>query len=199
MANFIEPIAVLVKELSRLPGIGPKSAQRLAYFLLGQEDERVKSLADALLSAKEKVHCCSICGTLTDADTCDICRDVKRDESLLCVVKDPRDVLAMERAREYKGRYHVLHGVISPMSGVGPDQLRIRELIARIGGGGIVEVIIATNPDIEGDVTATYLAQLLKPLGVRVTRIAHGVPVGSDLEYTDEITLSKALEGRREM
>nr|MDD6335199.1 recombination mediator RecR [bacterium] len=199
MAGLIEPLQRLANQFARLPSIGPKSAQRLAFHVLSMSAEQVNALADAIVAAKQQVHFCSICGMFTDQQTCDICRDPRRDSGVICVVKDPKDVLAMERAREFHGQYHVLHGVIAPMSGVGPDDIRIRELLQRLEGGTVREVILATNPDVEGDVTAMYLAQLIKPLGIKVSRIAHGVPIGGELEYTDDITLSKALEGRREL
>ena len=193
------PIEQMANELGKLPGIGRKSAQRLAYFLAAQPKENVERLAQALLDGRRSLKLCADCGNFASDAKCDICADVKRDRSVLCAVRDPKDVAAMERIHEYKGLYHVLHGVLSPMDHVGPEDIRIRELLSRLSDGAVKEVIIATNPDIEGEATATYLARLIKPLGVRVTRIAHGVPVGSDLEYADEVTLAKALEGRREM
>ena len=195
----IEPIQRLVNQLSKLPGVGQKTAQRLAYYIISLPEEQVRELATAIFNGKKQVHFCPVCGNYTDKDPCALCRNTARDPSILCVVRDPRDVAAMERMRDYKGQYHVLHGVISPMDGVGPDDIRIRELMARLASGQIKEVVLATNPDIEGEATASYIARLIKPLGVRVTRIAHGVPVGGDLEYTDEVTLSKAFEGRREI
>ncbi|HIS01342.1 MAG TPA: recombination protein RecR [Candidatus Excrementavichristensenella intestinipullorum] len=195
----IEPIQRLVNQLSKLPGVGQKTAQRLAYYIISLPEEQVRELATAIFNGKKQVHFCPVCGNYTDKDPCALCSDTARDPSILCVVRDPRDVAAMERMRDYKGQYHVLHGVISPMDGVGPDDIRIRELMARLASGQIKEVVLATNPDIEGEATASYIARLIKPLGVRVTRIAHGVPVGGDLEYTDEVTLSKAFEGRREI
>ena len=195
----IEPIQRLVNQLSKLPGVGQKTAQRLAYYIISLPEEQVRELATAIFNGKKQVHFCPVCGNYTDKDPCALCSDTARDPSILCVVRDPRDVAAMERMRDYKGQYHVLHGVISPMDGVGPDDIRIRELMARLASGQIKEVVLATNPDIEGEATASYIARLIKPLGVRVTRIAHGVPVGGDLEYTDEGTWSKALEGRREI
>jgi len=197
--NDIEPIAKLVNQLSRLPGIGRKTAARLAYHIIALPEEQVRDLAVAIFSGKKQVHFCAVCGDYTDTDPCKRCADPTRDKSILCVVKDPRDVAAMERMREYSGQYHVLHGVISPMDGVGPDDIRIRELMTRLASGEIREVVLATNPDIEGEATAAYIARLVKPLNVRVTRIAHGVPVGGELEYTDEVTLSKAFENRREL
>ena len=195
----IEPIQRLVNQLSKLPGVGQKTAQRLAYYIISLPEEQVRELATAIFNGKKQVHFCPVCGNYTDKDPCALCSDTARDPSILCVVRDPRDVAAMERMRDYKGQYHVLHGVISPLDGVGPDDIRIRELMARLASGQIKEVVLATNPDIEGEATASYIARLVKPLGVRVTRIAHGVPVGGDLEYTDEVTLSKAFEGRREI
>ncbi len=195
----IPPLARLVEQFRRLPGIGAKSAVRLAYHVLAMDREQSRELADAIIEAKDKIGYCSVCFNLTDCDPCQICRSDARDASLICVVEEPQDVAAMERTREYRGRYHVLHGSLSPLDGVGPDELRLKELLARINGGEVNEVIMATNPDVEGEATAMYVARLLKPLGVKVTRIGHGLPVGGDLEYADEVTLSKALENRREM
>lgn len=199
MLDYAEPVAKLVRELNRLPGIGPKTAQRLAFHLLNASEEDAKALANAILEAKAKIHYCPICSNLTDTDPCRICRDERRDRSVICVVEEPKDVVAMERTREYKGVYHVLQGVISPMDGIGPENLRVKELLTRINQQPVEEVVIATNPNIEGEATAMYLARLLKPLGVKVTRIAHGLPVGGDLEYADEVTLARAFEGRREI
>jgi recombination protein RecR len=199
MAVWIEPMARLVNELSKMPGIGSRSAARLAYWLLDRSEEDVEALASAIMDAKEQIHLCPICQSLTDTLPCSLCSDPKRDASVLCVVAEPRDVAAMERTREFKGLYHVLHGTISPGDNRGPEDLKIRELLARLEDGRVQEVVIATNPDVEGEATAMYLARLIKPLGVRVSRIAHGVPVGSDLEYADEVTLGRALTGRREM
>lgn len=199
MSGGIEPIQKMVNQLSKLPGIGQKTAQRLAYYIISLEEHQVKDLASAIYNGKKQVHFCPVCGNYTDRDPCALCSDTARDASILCVVRDPRDVAAMERMRDYKGQYHVLHGVISPMDGVGPDDIRIRELMARLADGGVREVVLATNPDIEGEATASYIARLIRPMGITVTRIAHGVPVGGDLEYTDEVTLSKAFEGRREI
>jgi recombination protein RecR len=196
--NDIEPIAKLVNQLSRLPGIGRKTAARLAYHIIALPEEQVRELAVAIFNGKKQVHFCPVCGDYTDTDPCKRCADPDRDQTILCVVKDPRDVAAMERMRDFNGQYHVLHGVISPMDGVGPDEIRIRELMSRLSSGEVKEVVLATNPDIEGEATAAYIARLVKPL-VRVTRIAHGVPVGGELEYTDEVTLSKAFEIRREI
>lgn len=197
MAGQIEPITRMVAQLSRLPGIGHKSAQRLAYAIIDMPEEQVHELAAAIWQGKKAVKYCSICGNYTSEDPCAICADTTRHNGILCVVRDPRDVAAMERMRDYKGAYHVLHGTISPMEGIGPEDIRIKELLSRIGKEVVKEVILATNPDIEGEATAAYIARLLKPMGVVVSRIAHGLPVGGDLEYTDEVTLSKAIEGRR--
>jgi len=192
-------ITKLVEEFSRLPGIGGKSAQRLAFHIINQPEERVEALARAILEAKKNVVYCSFCCNLTDKDPCVICSSDKRDKTTIMLVEDPRDMAAYERTKEFKGTYHVLHGAISPMSGVSPDDLRIKELLNRIASGNVEEVIIATNPNVEGEATAMYVNKLLKTLGVKVTRIAHGVPVGGDLEYVDEVTLLRALEGRREI
>ncbi|MGI6706718.1 MAG: recombination mediator RecR [Clostridia bacterium] len=199
MNYYIEPIARLINELSRLPGVGNKTAQRLAFYIINMPKEQVQELARAISEVKEKIRYCSICGDITDKDPCGICSGARRSPDVICVVKDPRDVIAMERTRDYNGLYHVLHGTISPMEGIGPDDIRIKELLDRVKDGKVKEVIMATNPDIEGEATAVYISRLLKPLGIKVTRIAHGIPVGGDLEYADEVTLSKALEGRREM
>ena len=197
MSN-IDSVSRLCAQLAKLPGIGRKSAQRMAYYLLSQPPEQVEALADAILTARRTVHECRVCGNYTDQDVCSICADERRDGSTICVVRDPRDVAAIERMRDYNGKYHVLHGTISPMEGIGPDDIRIRELLGRLSG--VREVILATNPDIEGEATAAYIARLLKPFSdIKVTRIAHGVPIGSDLEYTDEVTLSRALRGRTEL
>ena len=195
----LEPIAKMVAQLSRLPGVGTKSAQRLAYHIISMPLEDVRELATAIYSGRKSIRYCSVCGNYSTDELCDICRDERRHNGQICVVRDPRDVAAIERMRDFKGLYHVLHGLISPMDGVGPEDIRIKELMARLNDPDVKEVILATNPDIEGEATASYLARLIKPMGIRVTRIAHGVPVGSDLEYADEITLSKAMEGRREM
>lgn len=199
MAEQIEPIARMVSQLSRLPGIGPKTAQRLAYYIVAQPEEQVRELAAAIWQGRQRIRFCSICGNYTAQDPCAICTDDRRKNGILCVVRDPRDVASIERMRDYHGGYHVLHGTISPMDGVGPEDLRIRELLSRVGTEDVQEVILATNPDIEGEATATYIARLLKPMGLKVTRIAHGLPVGGDLEYADEVTLAKAIEARREM
>lgn len=199
MNFYPAPLARLIEELSRLPGIGSKTAQRLAFFMLNMTEGEARNLAQAIIEAKQKTKYCSICGNLTDVDPCSICRNTSRDPGTICVVEEPRDVIAMEKTREFKGVYHVLQGAISPMEGVGPDDIRIKELLKRLGSGEVKEVIVATNPNVEGEATAMYLAKLIKPFGIKVTRIAHGIPVGGDLEYTDEVTLTKALEGRREI
>jgi len=198
MAAQIEPIQRMVSELARLPGIGQKTAQRLAYHIVGLPLEDVHALAAALWQGRKAIRYCERCGNFASAELCGVCANEERRNGQICVVRDPRDVAAMERMQDYHGLYHVLHGTLSPMDGVGPDDIHIKELIARLGAEEVSEVILATNPDIEGEATATYIARLLKPMGVRCTRIAHGVPVGSDLEYADEVTLSKAMEGRRE-
>lgn len=189
----------LTEEFAKLPGIGGKTAQRLAFYVLGLPDEEAAAFAKAIVEAKKTVHTCPVCQNLTDGELCAICGDERRDHGVICVVAEPRDVIAMERAREYEGVYHVLHGVISPLNHVGPDDIRIRELLARVAKGGVREIIMATNPDTEGEATAMYLSRLLGPMEVKVTRLAYGIPVGSQLEYADEITLMRALEGRREM
>jgi recombination protein RecR len=193
-----DPLARLIEELQRLPGIGPKSAQRLAFHVLKTPREQTDRLADALRDVKDRVTYCSVCNNITDADPCAFCSDAGRDHNIICVVEEPQNVAAIERTREFKGLYHVLMGALSPLQGIGPDDLKIGNLLSRLSNG-VTEIILATNPNVEGEYTATYLARLLKPLGVRVTRIAMGVPVGSDLEYADEVTMHKALEGRREV
>lgn len=200
MADYhIVPLSRLVEQFERLPGIGYKSAQRLAYYVLSLSDEDVKKLSDSILEAHDKIHTCKVCCNLTDQELCSICRNPARDHGTICVVENPRDVVAMERTQDYAGTYHVLHGVISPLNGVGPEQLRIKELLARVNQNTVKEVIMATNPTVEGEATAMYVSRLLKPLGVKVTRLAYGIPVGGDLEYADEVTLSRALEGRSEL
>jgi recombination protein RecR len=199
MSFYAAPVARLIEEFEKLPGVGHKTAQRLAFHVLSQPLVKVENLADAIREAKLKTRYCSICNNLTDVDPCSVCSGHSRDSSIICVVEDPRDVAAMERIREFKGLYHVLHGAISPMQGVGPDDIKIKELLARIRDGNVKEVILATNPNIEGEATAMYISKLLKPLGIKTTRIAHGIPVGGDLEYADEVTLAKAMEGRREI
>ena len=194
-----EPLTRLIEELQRLPGIGPKGAQRLAFHMLKAPREGAERLAAAIRELKERVTYCSICNNITEADPCVYCRNDARDHHVICVVEEPPNVAAIEKTREFKGLYHVLMGTLSPLQGIGPDDLKIKGLLTRIESGGVIEVILATNPTVEGEATAIYLARLLKPLGVRVTRIAMGVPVGSDLEYTDEVTMHKALEGRREV
>ena len=193
------PLVRLVEQFARLPGVGRKTAQRFAFFLLDQPEEKAREFAQAILDARTKIKKCTICGNLTDEELCPICAAKGRDASTVCVVEDPRDVLAFERTKEYNGVYHVLHGLISPMDGIGPEQLTIRELLARVNAGGIQEVIMATNPTVEGEATAMYVARLLKPLGVKVSRLAYGIPVGGNLEYADEVTLYRALEGRSEL
>jgi recombination protein RecR len=199
MKHYAKPLSILIGELSKLPGIGGKTAQRLAFYILSQDDKDAFALAEAILDAKKNMKYCSVCGNLTDVDPCGICSDPARDQSVICVVESPRDVSAMERIKEFQGLYHVLHGAISPMDGIGPEDINLKQLIIRLQQNDIREVILATNPNIEGEATAMYTARLIKPSGIRVTRIAHGVPVGGDLEYADEITLSKAMEGRREL
>jgi len=199
MSGTIEPIARMVNQLSKLPGVGAKTAQRLAYHIISMPEEQVRELAVAIFNGKKQTKFCSVCGNYSTDEVCEMCRDDERKNGQLCVVKDPRDVAAMERMREYSGLYHVLHGVISPMQGVSPEEIRIPELMRRLGSENITEVILATNPDVEGEATAAYIARLIKPMGIRVTRIAHGIPVGGDLEYTDEVTLSRAFSGRSEL
>ncbi len=199
MAYYPEPVARLIEALQRLPGIGPKTAQRLTFFLLKRPPDEVRELSESLLAVKDRIVSCRTCFNITDEDPCRICADPARDARVLCVVEEPNDLLAMERTGEYRGRYHVLLGALSPLDGVGPDDLKVRELLTRIEAGGVDEIILATNPNVEGEATALYLAKLLRPLGPRVTRIARGLPVGGDLEYADQVTLSKALEGRREI
>ena len=199
MEYFPAALEKLVEQFARLPGIGGKSAQRLAFHVLGLTDEEAKAFADAITEAKRTVTCCPVCRNLTDGGVCSICASNKRDGSVVCVVADPRDVVAIERAREFNGHYHVLHGVISPMNHVGPDDLEIKSLVERVSKGGIEEVIMATNPDTEGEATAMYIARLLRPFGVRVTRLAYGIPVGGHLEFADDATLMRALEGRRDI
>lgn len=197
MNTLPAPLSALIGELEKLPTVGPKTAARLAFYLLGASRRDAVALSDAIVAVKDKVRLCSRCYSLTDDDLCAICRDTRRDASLLCVVGEPKDVYAVERTLSFKGRYHVLGGVISPMEGVGVAQLKVKELIARVGAEGVKEVIIATNPNAEGESTALYLARLLQPLGVTVTRLAYGLPIGGDLDYADEVTLARALEGRR--
>lgn len=196
---YPEPISKLIDGFMKLPGIGPKTASRLAFFVLGMKEEDVSQLAQALMNAKRNLIYCSVCQNITDVDPCRICGDGSRDRSIICVVQDPKDLIAMERTREYNGQYHVLHGAISPMDGIGPEDIRIPELLKRLHDEEVKELILATNPTIEGEATAMYISRLIKPTGIRVTRIARGIPVGGDLEYADEVTISKALEGRREI
>ena len=199
MANNIVPLPELIAQFERLPGIGRKTAQRLAFSILEQPPERAEKFAEALVNARRKIHFCKVCQGLTDKEVCDICDDSRRDRSVICVVAEPKDIMAFERTREYAGVYHVLHGVISPLDGIGPDQLRIKELMARLGSGEVNEIIMATNPTVEGEATASYISRLVKPMGIKVTRLAYGIPVGGDLEYADEFTLARALEGRNEI
>ena len=194
-----EPLARLIEQFQRLPGIGAKGAQRLAFFVLRTPREDADRLCEAIRDVKERVTYCTVCNTITDVDPCLYCTDATRDPTLICVVEEPQNVSAIEKTREFRGTYHVLMGALSPLAGVGPDDLKIKNLLTRVGEGQVQEVVLATNPNVEGEATALYLARLLKPLGVRVTRIAMGVPVGSDLEYADEVTMHKAMEGRREL
>ncbi|MEX1030409.1 MAG: recombination mediator RecR [Paenibacillaceae bacterium] len=197
--HYPEPIAKLIDSFARLPGIGPKTAGRLAFHIIRMKEEDVLEFAKALVNAKRNLHYCSVCFNITDMDPCRICQDKSRDPSMICIVQEPKDIGAMERTREFNGYYHVLHGAISPMEGIGPDEIRITELLKRLGDDTVQEMILATNPNIEGEATAMYISRLVKNFGIKVTRIAHGLPVGGDLEYADEVTLSKALEGRREI
>ena len=200
MRQHPKPLNKLINELSKLPGIGGKTAQRLAFHILALEESEATSLANSIVNAKRSLHYCSVCGNLTDTDPCEICSDESRDRTKVCVVETPQDVIAMERIREFKGLYHVLHGAISPVEGIGPNEINLKSLITRLQQHEeIDEIIVATNPNIEGEATAMYIARLLKPSGIKVTRIAHGIPVGGDLEYADEVTLLKAMEGRREI
>jgi recombination protein RecR len=199
MDYYALPIANLIEQFSKLPGIGKKTAQRLAFYVLEMEDIEAERLSHAITDAKERIKLCSICCDLTDEDPCHLCSDDKRDKSMICVVEGAKDKIAMERSREYKGQYHILHGVLSPMDNVGPADIKIRELLNRLSDDEVKEVIIATNPTVEGEATALYLSKLIKPLGIKVTRIAHGIPVGGDLEFFDEVTLAKAMDNRREI
>lgn len=199
MAALPAPLKRLVEQLSRLPGIGEKSATRLAFFVLRGDEAYAQALADAISELKREIRLCPMCLGFTEREPCDLCSDPRRTDEVVCVVEDPADVMALERAGDYRGRYHVLHGTLAPLDGIGPDQLKIGELVARIREGQIREVIIATNPTVEGEATALYVAKVIKPLGVKVTRIAHGLPMGADVEYADSVTLSRAIEGRREM
>ena len=199
MSFFPSSLENLIDKFASLPGVGKKSAQRLAFYVLSLPDEAAQSFADAIVDAKKSVHCCRICQNLTDGEVCSICKSDRRDRGLICVVSEPRDVLSIERGREYNGTYHVLHGALSPMNHVGPDDIRIKELLVRVADNEVEEVIMATNPDTEGEATAMYISRLLKPFSVKVTRLAYGIPVGSNLEFADDATLNRALEGRTEM
>jgi recombination protein RecR len=199
MPDFAEPLARLITEFKRLPGVGQKSAQRIAFYMLRASREDAERLSQAILDVKDKLGLCRICNNISDGDLCQFCRDSSRDPRVVCVVEEPHNIIGIETTRQFEGRYHVLHGTLSPLRGLGPESLKVKGLVERIGQGEIVEVIVATNPTVEGEATAVYLARLLKPLGVKVTRIAMGIPVGSDLEFADEVTMSKSLEGRREM
>ncbi|MGA3016470.1 MAG: recombination mediator RecR [Bryobacteraceae bacterium] len=199
MPDFAEPLARLINEFKRLPGIGQKSAQRIAFHVLRAGREEAEQLAQAILDVKDKLGLCTVCNNISDSDLCQFCRDSGRDPHVVCVVEEPHNIVSVETTRQFEGRYHVLHGSLSPLRGIGPESLKIKGLVERIGQGEITEIVVATNPTVEGEATAVYLARLLKPLGVKVTRIAMGVPVGSDLEFADEVTMSKAMEGRREM
>lgn len=197
--HYPEPISKLIDSFMKLPGIGPKTASRLAFFVLTMEEDTVLMFAKSLVDAKRDLTYCSVCGHITDVDPCHICQDQQRDRTIVCVVQDPKDVIAMEKMRDYNGLYHVLHGAISPMDGIGPEDINVPTLIKRLQNAEIEELILATNPTIEGEATAMYISRLVKPSGIKTTRIAHGLPVGGDLEYADEVTLSKAIEGRREL
>ncbi len=199
MANNIVPLTELISQFERLPGIGKKTAQRLAYSILEQPPERAEKFAEALVNARRKIHFCKVCQGFTDLDVCALCDDSTRDRTTICVVAEPKDIMAFERTREYNGLYHVLHGVISPLDGITPEQLRIKELMARLGSGEVTEIIMATNPTVEGEATASYISRMVKPMGIKVTRLAYGIPVGGDLEYADEFTLARAIEGRNEI
>ena len=199
MEQYAAPIANLIEQLSKLPGIGRKTAQRLAFFILEMEPLEAERLSTSIMEAQEKIKLCSICQNLTDEDPCHICQNEKRDKSVICVLEGAKDILSMERSREYKGQYHILHGLISPMDNVGPDDIKIKELLNRLTSDEVKEIIVATNPTVEGEATALYLSRIIKPLDIKVTRIGHGIPVGGDLEYFDEVTISKAMENRREI
>ncbi|OFV96847.1 MAG: recombination protein RecR [Acidobacteria bacterium RIFCSPLOWO2_02_FULL_61_28] len=199
MPEYAEPMARLIEELRRLPGIGSKSAQRIAFHLLKAEPEDTERLAAALRDLKQNIRLCEVCNNFTDISPCAYCADASRDSRLLCVIEEPANIVQIEKTGKYRGRYHVLHGTLSPLQGIGPDQLRIANLLERVNAGGVEEIIVATNPNVEGEATAMYLSKLLKPLGVRVTRIAMGIPVGGELEYTDSATVAKAMEGRKEL
>lgn len=197
MSYSVAALSKLIEQFERMPGVGHKSAQRMAFYVLDMKPEEAKKFADAINEAHEKIHKCKVCCNLTEDELCSVCKNEARDKSIVCVVEDPRDVMAIEKTHEFEGTYHVLHGAISPMGGIGPDQLTIKELLARLDG--VSEVIMATNPTVEGEATAMYISRLLKPLGIKTTRLAYGVPVGADLEYADEVTLTRAMEGRREI
>lgn len=199
MPDFAEPLARLIQEIKRLPGIGQKSAQRIAFYVLRANREDVERLARSLLDVKDKLGICEICNNISDGEICGYCRDTSRDASIICVVEEPHNILPVETTRQFHGRYHVLHGTLSPLRGIGPEQLRIRNLLTRLESGEVLEIILATNPTVEGEATASYISRLLKPLGVKVTRIGMGIPVGSDLEFADEVTMLKSLENRREL
>ncbi|MBQ3265806.1 MAG: recombination protein RecR [Ruminococcus sp.] len=200
MASYnVVPLQRLIEQFERLPGIGSKTAQRLAYFVLNLPEERAKEFSDAIMEAHQKIRRCEVCCNFSDQEKCPVCRSETRDKSTICVVETPRDAIAIEGTGEYKGAYHVLHGVISPLNGIGPDQLTIKQLLSRLNNGEVHEVIMATNPTVEGEATAMYLSRLLKPLGLKITRLAYGIPMGGDLEYTDDVTLARALEGRSEL
>lgn len=196
---YSKPLAKLIAQLERLPGVGPKSAQRLAFHILRQSESDVQLLSEAIREAKQKIRLCSICQAFTEADVCEICSDAKRASDTICVVAEPKDISAVERLNEFRGRYHVLHGLLSPLDGIGPEKLRLRELAGRLEGGHVAELIVATNPTVEGDATALYIAQLFKPSGIKVTRLAHGMPIGGDLDFADQATLLSAFEYRREL
>lgn len=199
MGYSIPSLSRLTENFERIPGVGRKSAQRMAFYVLGLSDEQAQEFASSILDAKNQIHCCSICQNLTDSDTCPVCSNPARDRSVICVVEDVQDVMAFERTREFNGVYHVLHGVISPLDGIGPDQLKVRELMARLADDSVKEIIMATNPTVDGEATASYLSRQIKPMGIKVTRLAYGIPVGATLEYADDVTLSRALEGRNEI
>ncbi len=199
MQQYAAPIANLIEQLSKLPGIGRKTAGRLAFYILEMDKLEAERLSSSILESKEKIKFCSICQNLTEMDPCHICQNEKRDKSIICVLENAKDIIAMERSREYKGQYHILHGLISPMDNIGPDDVKIKELLNRLSSDEVKEIIVATNPTVEGEATGLYLSRLIKPLGIKVTRIAHGIPVGGDLEYFDEVTISKAMENRREI
>ncbi len=199
MEYFVPPLEILIEQFAKLPGIGKKTATRLAFHVLNSTNEEAKAFSDAIINAKSQVKLCKVCQNITDTETCALCESPKRDNSVICVTESPKDVISIEKTNEYHGLYHVLHGAISPMDNIGPDDIKIPELLERLKDDTVKEVIMATNPTIEGEATAMYIAKLIKPFGIKVTRIAHGVPVGGDLEYADEVTLTKAMEGRREM